>query len=73
MLSPRSVIWLALLLAGCASGPAAAPPWELLQPCPEPNVHVTTNGELADSLRQMRDALRGCNRDKEHLREWFEE
>lgn len=72
MRSPRSVILIALILAGCASGPAGAPPWELLQDCQEPETRVATNGQMAETVRQMRDALRGCNQDKKHLREWFE-
>jgi hypothetical protein len=63
----------ALLLASCAStlpGTRTTPPPELLQDCPEPTATVRTNRQLADYATRLRDALRGCNRDKAALREW---
>lgn len=65
-----------LLLASCASvapGPVRVlPPLELLQDCPEPLTQHDTNGRLAEGILALRDALRGCNRDKAALREWAE-
>lgn len=66
----------ALLLASCASslpGTRMTPPVELLQDCPEPEATVKTNRQLADYATRLRDALRGCNRDKAALREWAED
>lgn len=63
-----------LLLASCAAvSPTPVrllPPVELLQDCAEPPFTATTNGLLAEYALQLRDALRGCNRDKAALREW---
>lgn len=63
-----------LLLASCASvapGPQRIlPPIDLLQDCPEPPILAGTNGQLAQSILALRDALRGCNRDKAALRAW---
>lgn len=65
---------LALLLASCAAvGPGPQrilPPVELLQDCGEPPILAGTNGQLAETILNLRDALRGCNRDKAALREW---
>lgn len=75
-MDPRSRVTLlsALLLASCASvAPAPVrvlPPLELLQPCEEPALDSSTNGRLAEGILALRDALRGCNRDKAALREW---
>lgn len=62
----------ALLMASCASvtPQRLLPPVELLQDCPEPPFTATTNGLLAEYALQLRDALRGCNRDKAALRDW---
>lgn len=69
----RVVMLAALLVASCASvtpQQRLLPPVELLQDCPEPPVQVGTNGQLAQAIQALRDALRGCNRDKAALREW---
>lgn len=61
-------------LAGCASlAPRPVrilPPAELSQACEEPAGGPQTNGELAQYALALRDALRGCNRRLEALREW---
>lgn len=65
------VMLTALLMASCATvAPKAVPPYSLLLDCQEPAQGVKTNGELATYTQQLREALRGCNRDKESLREW---
>jgi hypothetical protein len=74
-MNPRSMVALlaTLLLASCASvsGPTKVlPPWELLQPCGSTYPTPSTNGELARQRNDLLDALRGCNKDKESLREW---
>lgn len=74
--NPRGIVALfsMLLLASCAAvAPTPVrilPPLELLQDCAEPSGSVDTNGALATYLLDLREALRGCNRDKESLREW---
>lgn len=63
----------ALLMASCAAvtpPQRILPPVDLLQDCPEPPVTISTNGLLAEYALALRDALRGCNRDKAALREW---
>jgi hypothetical protein len=65
------VMFTALLMASCATV-APKPPYNLLLECPEPAGGPRTNGELATYTQQLREALRGCNRDKESLREWAE-
>lgn len=61
-------------LAGCVttrpSPVKITPPPELLQDCREPAQAIKTNGELVGYALALRDALRGCNRDKQALREW---
>jgi hypothetical protein len=76
MLSPRNrvVLLSVLLLASCASvapGPQRIlPPADLLQTCQEPVGDVRTNGGLVRYIQALREALWGCNRDKEALRDW---
>lgn len=69
-----AILLMSLLVASCAAvapGPQRIlPPVELLQDCPEPAILAGTNGQLAQSILNLRDALRGCNRDKAALREW---
>ncbi len=75
---PRATVALlaTLLLASCASvapGPnRILPPYELLQPCGSEYPVPKTNGELARQRQSLLDALRGCNQDKESLREWVD-
>lgn len=68
-----SLILLAAL-TGCATVATPPvkmlPPVELVQPCPEPSGSPTTNGAMAVYLLDLRDALRGCNRQIDALREW---
>lgn len=62
-----------LLLASCAAvtpPQRVLPPLDLLQDCNEPPAMVGNNGQLAEYALNLRDALRGCNRDKAALREW---
>lgn len=62
-----------LLLASCAAvtpPQRILPPIDLLQDCNEPPLQITTNGQLSEYALALRDALRGCNRDKAALREW---
>lgn len=62
-----------LLVASCATstpGMRALPPVDLLQDCNEPAYRSSTNGQLAEAVAALRDALRACNRDKQDLREW---
>lgn len=71
----NSLVVLLAALSACTSVPVirtdkALPPAELLQDCPEPAGNPQTNGELARLALALRDALRGCNRDKQALREW---
>lgn len=49
------------------------PPAALLEPCPAPSPTATTNGELLAYLEDMASALRGCNQDKQALRDWAKE
>ena len=64
----------ALLLASCAAVTSPTtkllPPASLLADCPAPTATVGTNGELADYILTLRNALRLCNNDKSALREW---
>lgn len=66
-----------LLLASCAAvapkPEKIVPPVELLQPCQEPAGRVRTNGELSRYALELLDALRGCNRRMDALREWAQE
>jgi len=48
------------------------PPVDLIQDCPEPPSALKTNGALAIYIDDLKNALRGCNRDKKALREWAE-
>ena len=67
------VMLTALLMASCATvAPKSTPPYSLLPDSQEPAQGVKTNGELATYAQQLREALMGCNRDKESLREWVE-
>lgn len=63
-----------VFLTGCATLPwevtKVHPPAALLEPCPAPEWRVATNGELARTLLDYRQALRLCNNDKEALRLW---
>lgn len=73
MRSSSGVLLSVLLLASCASvapPQRVLPPLDLLQDCNEPALIAETNGQLAQSALNLRDALRGCNRDKAALREW---
>lgn len=68
-----AALFVTLLLASCAavSPPQRIlPPVDLLQDCYEPPFAADTNGQLAATALALRDALRGCNRDKAALREW---
>lgn len=71
------IVLMAVAFTGCASvrpSPVKiTPPPELLQDCQEPEQAIKTNGELVGYALSLRDALRGCNRDKQALREWAEE
>ena len=50
------------------------PPEELLQECPFPATGgLSTNEDIVPYVRALRGALRGCNADKEALREWAKE
>lgn len=70
----RVVLLSVLFLASCAAvAPGTQrilPPVDLLQDCQEPAGGVETNGALASYLLSLKDALRGCNRDKAALRDW---
>lgn len=71
----RLITFLAVwALAGCAAMRVVPvrilPPPELSQACEEPAGGPQTNGELAQYALALRDALRGCNRRLEALREW---
>lgn len=64
-----------LALLGCAVPiqPQASKvglPADLIQDCMVPEVHLSTLGELADSLQRYIGALSECNVDKASLREW---
>lgn len=63
-----------LMLLGCASAPVETgfrtPPAALLEDCPIPAVQTKTNGDLADGVIALRQAIKTCNNDKEALREW---
>jgi hypothetical protein len=75
---PRAMVALlaTLLLASCAAvapGPVKIlPPIDLLQSCEADTSKPSTNGALAKQRDALIEALRGCNRDKERLREWAE-
>lgn len=71
----RRLIFLVIpFLAACATPVPQAvrilPPAELLQPCEEPRQELSTTGDLIPYVLDLREALRGCNRDKSLLREW---
>lgn len=63
-------------LAGCASVPPVQVPVKvrvppaLMQDCAEPAGDVSTNGGLAQYVRDLKDALSGCNRVQGALRDW---
>lgn len=64
-----------LLLAACSTTERLVreqPPLELIRECVKPPLRVTTNGELASSLKAMEAALDLCNIDKATLRRWSE-
>lgn len=67
-----------LVLTGCASRGNApvTPPAVLLEPCSpellESLPYGTDNKELSTYTIKLRSALRGCNVDKEALRQWKE-
>lgn len=70
-----ALLALVLTCSGCASAPVVTrilPPVDLIQDCQEPAGDVSTNGALATYIEALKDALRGCNRDKKALREWAE-
>lgn len=66
----------ALALAGCAAVPPVQVPVKvrvppaLMQDCVDPAGDVSTNGGLAQYVRDLKDALSGCNRVTEALRDW---
>lgn len=66
-----------LLVASCASvapGPQRVlPPSDLTAACPEPAGAIGTNAGLAEYTRGLIDALRGCNRQLEALRQWAQD
>lgn len=65
-----------LALSGCASVPPVQVPVKvrvppgLMQDCAEPAGDVSTNGGLAQYVRDLKDALSGCNRVQGALRDW---
>ncbi len=66
-----------LSLLGCASNPSAQveyvrekPSPELLADCSVPVIQVSTNGELARTVKALAWALKLCNDDKADLRKW---
>lgn len=72
----RAGILALALLTGCATKATGVvkvvPPTHLMAECYEPAATTRTNGELVHYIEQLRETLRGCNRDKESLREWAE-
>lgn len=65
-----------LSCGGCATPPPVQVPVKvrvppaLMQDCVDPAGDVSTNGGLVQYLRDLKDALSGCNRVTEALREW---
>lgn len=63
-------------LTACASVPPVQVPVKvrvppaLMQDCAEPAGDVSTNGGLAQYVRDLKDALSGCNRVQGALRDW---
>lgn len=63
-----------LILAGCATPTPdtvyveQAVPVELSRDCPIPVIRARTNGELAETVKQLEQALVLCNLDKASIR-----
>lgn len=71
------MLLLCLLVASCASSlPGVTklqPPEALMAPCQQPLGAPRTNGALAEYALALKDALMGCNRQLDSLREWAKE
>ena len=68
----RLVALLVAFLPGCSTVQLVRelPPVELLRDCPAVVEKFKTNGDLATTILDYRDALATCNIDKQALREW---
>lgn len=68
------ILFLTVLLAGCAAAPRGPVPHELLEDCRVGSkLGLATNAELSDTAAKLAHALKLCNIDKKKLREWAAE